>query len=452
MAGLLYGLDKELRAKQAAKYDAGLERQVEEWIQAISGEQRPEGESIAAWLKDGQVLCKLVNTIKPGIVKKVNTSKLAFKQMENITFFTHAARELGVPESATFSTPDLYEEKNVLSVLNCIYLLGGAVQVSCPEFEGPHLGVAMAVESKDRKRSNRIADQSQGFAATQEVQRPTERILGNVVKASGAAGAPKAAAVPCKPSGGSWIPKPTPSRGADEDLTQVAKSPAQPPPAAPPAPAEQDDEDDEDSSDEDESEEDEQAAALEAEGPAEPAEAVGSAPLQGDDRSGVDFFPAGAPERPDEDTLLGLDRMLHFKQEGKYDVALERQVVEWIELLTGQEKGEQTLGEWLRNGIVLCRLVNAVKPGTIKRVNAGSMAFKQMENITFFTNAIRDLGVPESAMFTSVDLYEERNLGALVNCIYTFGGVAQTVCPEYVESGAPTLGAPVAVDGKDRRR
>ncbi|CAK0902335.1 unnamed protein product [Prorocentrum cordatum] len=172
-----YGLDRELKAKQAAKYDVGLERQVADWITAVSGQQAEEGQTFAGWLRDGRVLCGLVNAISPGAIKKVNTSSMAFKQMENISFFTDAARKLGVPESAVFSTPDtdLYEEKNVGSVVNCVYTLGGAVQVSCPGFQGPHLGVPITVESKDRRRSfGRITDQSQGFSATLDIQRPSE--------------------------------------------------------------------------------------------------------------------------------------------------------------------------------------------------------------------------------------------------------------------------------------
>ena len=48
-----------------------------------------------------------MNVIKPGAVKKINTSKLAFKQMENVTFFLKACREIGVPQSSLFETPDL---------------------------------------------------------------------------------------------------------------------------------------------------------------------------------------------------------------------------------------------------------------------------------------------------------------------------------------------------------
>lgn len=157
----------------------------------------------------------------------------------------------------------------------------------------------------------------------------------------------------------------------------------------------------------------------------------------------------GLAPRTEEESLYGMDRELRGKQEARYDITLERQVVEWIELLTGLEKRDIPLGEWLRNGQVLCRMVNAVKPGTVKKVNVSNLAFKQMENITFFTNAARELGVPDSAMFATVDLFEEKNLGSVVNCVYTFGGVVQVTCPDYV---GPPLGPPIHAENKDTRR
>lgn len=44
-------------------------------------------DNLIALLKDGQLLCRLANGLQPGAIKKINTSAMAFKQMENISFF-----------------------------------------------------------------------------------------------------------------------------------------------------------------------------------------------------------------------------------------------------------------------------------------------------------------------------------------------------------------------------
>jgi len=169
-------MDEELKAKQDAKYDVGLETEVRQWIEKVTGKKKPDADTFAEWLKNGQVLCALVNAIKPGTVQKVNTQNFPFKQMENITYFMNAAREFGVPENAMFGTPDLYEEKNIGSVVNCINVLGGVIQVTTPSFTGPKLGNAIKVEGRDKKRQSVVcADQSGGLSSAMEVARPTER-------------------------------------------------------------------------------------------------------------------------------------------------------------------------------------------------------------------------------------------------------------------------------------
>lgn len=45
---------------------------------------------------------QLVNTIKPGSVRKVNESRMPFKQMENISNFLKSCRTLGVAEHSLF--------------------------------------------------------------------------------------------------------------------------------------------------------------------------------------------------------------------------------------------------------------------------------------------------------------------------------------------------------------
>eukprot|EP00913_Durusdinium_trenchii_P034872 g32620.t1 len=124
---------------QKSKRSANNEQDVVQWIEAIAGSQKGDA-SVAEWLKSGVVLCDLVNAIQPGLIRTVNQQCVPFKQMENITKFLNAARELGLPESSMFDTPDLYEEKNVDSVITCIYALGGAVQTVRPEFTGAVAG------------------------------------------------------------------------------------------------------------------------------------------------------------------------------------------------------------------------------------------------------------------------------------------------------------------------
>lgn len=357
-----YGLDADLKAKQEAKYDVGLEKLVVEWIEAITG-QSSGSDSVAEWLKSGLVLCEVANAVKPGSVKKVNTSTMPFKQMENITYFMNAARDMGVPESAMFGTPDLYEEKNMGSVISCIYTFGGVVQVTCPDFTGPKLGVPMHVEGKSKKREGGIATQSGGLTGTLETERPKDRV-GYM-----------------RPTAG--------DRGAPSDSAQASSPP--------------------------------------------------QAKLGGPMQEGT----------PNEDCVYGIDKDLKAKQAAKYDPELEREVTQWMEAITNQKREDKSVAEWLKDGHVLCALVNAIKPGIVKKVNTSTLPFKQMENITFFMNAARELGVPESAMFGTPDLYEEKNIGSVVICIFQLGGAIQVSTPEF---SGPKLGVAMNVESKDKKR
>lgn len=87
-------------------------------------------------LKDGVILCKLVNAIKAGSVRKVNESKMAFKCMENITAFSDAAKLMGVPPQETFQSVDLWERQNLNAVVICLQSLGRKVG----QFGKPSIG------------------------------------------------------------------------------------------------------------------------------------------------------------------------------------------------------------------------------------------------------------------------------------------------------------------------
>ncbi|KAL5263768.1 hypothetical protein ACHWQZ_G004985 [Mnemiopsis leidyi] len=115
--GPAYGMSKEVQDKIEAQYDTELEVQCREWIGAVVGDKFPEG-SFHEALKDGALLCRLMNVLSPGSIPKVHSSKFAFKAMENINFFLTAATEkLGVPAVELFQTVDLFEATNMTQVL-----------------------------------------------------------------------------------------------------------------------------------------------------------------------------------------------------------------------------------------------------------------------------------------------------------------------------------------------
>lgn len=149
-----YGLDAELARKQALKYDVGMEQEAQGWIEGVIGEGF-HGSSFAESLKDGQILCKLVNEIRPNMIRKIGVSKMPFKQMENISNFLKACRGLGVAEHDLFETVDLYEEKDMGVVVTCIHALGRAVQGI---FRGPKLGAKQATKNLRTFQPGQVKD------------------------------------------------------------------------------------------------------------------------------------------------------------------------------------------------------------------------------------------------------------------------------------------------------
>ena len=104
-------LEKEVQRKVAAKYDNALESKLQGWIEGVVGE--PFTQPFPDELKNGRVLCKLINKLQPGSVKKISESNFAFKQMENITTFLRACKGFGVNSSSIFDTAGAIQEQGV---------------------------------------------------------------------------------------------------------------------------------------------------------------------------------------------------------------------------------------------------------------------------------------------------------------------------------------------------
>jgi len=136
--GMGYGLSAQVANKLASKRDPELEGEVLSWIEAVLGEKLPNGE-YEEILKNGVVLCKLMNKLLPGSVSRINETGTHFKMMENINAFQVAAKKFGVPEIDVFQTVDLWEKRNIPQVTQCIMALGRACYIH-PEWPGPFLG------------------------------------------------------------------------------------------------------------------------------------------------------------------------------------------------------------------------------------------------------------------------------------------------------------------------
>ena len=98
-------------------------------------------------LKDGIILCKLLNKIRPGICKGYKRSKVAFVQRANLDIFIQGCRKLGVEEIDIMDTNDLFERQRLSSVLKTIFAIS-AVAKEIPEFDGPTIGFKYATPNE----------------------------------------------------------------------------------------------------------------------------------------------------------------------------------------------------------------------------------------------------------------------------------------------------------------
>lgn len=144
-----FGMTAELARKRAEKFDAKLASEAMRWIKEVllwgkdnmASKVTTEISSMDDMknsLKDGTILCALINTIKPGSVKKINEGTMQFLQMANIGNFLKAAMSMGINKRDLFETVDLYEGANIPQVLNGIFKFG---RKAAKIFKGPKIGL-----------------------------------------------------------------------------------------------------------------------------------------------------------------------------------------------------------------------------------------------------------------------------------------------------------------------
>ncbi|XP_051564322.1 LIM domain only protein 7 isoform X14 [Myxocyprinus asiaticus] len=78
----------------------------------------------------------------------------------------------------------------------------------------------------------------------------------------------------------------------------------------------------------------------------------------------------------------------------------------WIEAVTKKKFGSSTFRSSLENGVLLCDLINKIKPGFIKKLNRLSTPIAGLDNLNIFLKACVKLGLKEAQLFHPGDLQD----------------------------------------------
>lgn len=71
------------------------------------------------------------------------------------------------------------------------------------------------------------------------------------------------------------------------------------------------------------------------------------------------------------------------------------------------------------------RLINKLQPKSVPKITTKGGGFALRENVNAFCNAARKYGVPDSELFQTVDLFEQKNIPQVTLTIHSLGRQAQ---------------------------
>ncbi|XP_036920142.1 LIM and calponin homology domains-containing protein 1 isoform X6 [Sturnira hondurensis] len=105
---------------------------------------------------------------------------------------------------------------------------------------------------------------------------------------------------------------------------------------------------------------------------------------------------------------LGLEAVQPLQPEPPPEPAFS-EAQKWIEQVTGRSFGDKDFRTGLENGILLCELLNAIKPGLVKKINRLPTPIAGLDNIILFLRGCKELGLKESQLFDPSDLQDTSN-------------------------------------------
>lgn len=95
----------------------------------------------------------------------------------------------------------------------------------------------------------------------------------------------------------------------------------------------------------------------------------------------------------------------------------KQEILDWIGAVIGEAIPKDTFEKVLKDGVLLSKLINKLIPGYIKKINTKGGNFALMENLAAVQKGMREYGVPEDELFQPVDLFEARNIKAVVKSL-----------------------------------
>nr|XP_045365079.1 LIM domain only protein 7 isoform X9 [Camelus bactrianus] len=97
-------------------------------------------------------------------------------------------------------------------------------------------------------------------------------------------------------------------------------------------------------------------------------------------------------------------------EEAEADCALAfAEAQRWVEAVTQKNFETKDFRASLENGVLLCDLINKLKPGVIKKINRLSTPIAGLDNINVFLKACEQIGLKEAQLFHPGDLQDLSN-------------------------------------------
>lgn len=110
-----------------------------------------------------------------------------------------------------------------------------------------------------------------------------------------------------------------------------------------------------------------------------------------------------------------------------FDGIMEGQVCRWLEAVTGKDRGDESLSQWLSDGLVLCETVQAIDPSVVDYASVQTAHACRLNNISVFLRAATSLGVPSDVLFQPEDVENEKSTEAVLGCLWSLANVVKNV-------------------------